>query len=107
PIGSFQSIKHMCADQLVRLEAAKSAARYAADCAARVPDELRVAASMAKSYCSDAYARAAEENLQVHGGIGFTWEHPCHLYLKRARSSQLLFGDPLLHRERVASLVGI
>ncbi|MCP4004362.1 MAG: acyl-CoA/acyl-ACP dehydrogenase [bacterium] len=107
PIGSFQAIKHKCADLLIGVEAAKSAARYAAACAAHRPDERAVAASMAKAYCSDVYTRAAEENLQIHGGIGFTWEHSCHLYLKRARSSQLLFGDPLHHREHLASLVGI
>jgi len=107
PIGSFQAIKHKCADLLIRVEAAKSAARYAAACAATAPAELAVAASMAKSYSSEAYVHAAEENLQIHGGVGFTWEHPCHLYLKRARSSALLFGDPLHHRERLAELVGI
>jgi alkylation response protein AidB-like acyl-CoA dehydrogenase len=107
PVGSFQAIKHKCADLLVGVEAAKSAARYAAACAANAPDELAVAASMAKAHCSDVYVQAAEDNLQVHGGIGFTWEHSCHLFLKRARSSALLFGDPLHHRDRLATLVGI
>jgi alkylation response protein AidB-like acyl-CoA dehydrogenase len=71
------------------------------------PDELPIAASLARSFCSEAHARAAEANLQIHGGIGFSWEHACHLYLKRARSSELLFGDPLHHRERLADLVGL
>jgi alkylation response protein AidB-like acyl-CoA dehydrogenase len=107
PIGSFQAIKHLCADLLVDIEASKSAARHAAVCVDEAPAELAVAASLAKSFCSEAYARAAEANLQIHGGIGFTWEHACHLYLKRARSSELLLGDPLHHRERLADLVGL
>ena len=107
PIGSFQSIKHICADLLVDVEAAKSAARHAAACVDRAPAELPVAASLAKSFCSEAYARAAEASLQIHGGVGFTWEHACHLYLKRARSSERLLGDPLHHRERLADLVGL
>jgi alkylation response protein AidB-like acyl-CoA dehydrogenase len=107
PIGSFQAVKHKCADMLVAVELARSAAYYAAWCAATEDDDLAVAAAMAKSYCSEAYLYAAAENIQVHGGIGFTWEHPAHLYLKRAKSSQLLFGDPRHHRKLLAQRVGI
>ena len=64
-------------------------------------------ASLAKSYCSEAYFASAAENIQIHGGIGFTWEHDAHLYFKRAKSSELLFGDPSFHRERVADLLGL
>jgi len=103
PIGSFQAIKHKCADMLVAAEFAKSAAYNAAFRAAEGgEDEFRAAAAMAKSYCSEAYVQAASENIQVHGGMGFTWEHPAHLYLKRAKSSSLLFGDPVHHRAKLA-----
>jgi alkylation response protein AidB-like acyl-CoA dehydrogenase len=105
PIGSFQSIKHKCADMLLELEAAKSAAYYAAWCASELNDELPAAASLAKAYCSDAYLHIAAENVQIHGGIGFTWEHSAHIYFKRAKSSQVLLGDPVYHREKVAQLV--
>ena len=70
-------------------------------------DELPVVASLAKSYCSEAYFHAAAENIQIHGGIGFTWEHPAHLYFKRAKSSELLLGDPSYHRELLAQRIGI
>ncbi len=107
PIGSFQAIKHRCADILLDAETARSAAYYAGWCAAAGDDDLPVAAAMAKAHCSDAYYRAAAENIQIHGGIGFTWEHPAHLYFKRAKSSQLMFGDAAHHRERLADLVGL
>ncbi len=107
PIGSFQAIKHKCADMLLEVESAKSAAYYAAWCAAEDNDELPAMASLAKSYCSEAYFHAASENIQIHGGIGFTWEHPAHLYFKRAKSSELLFGDPTYHRELLAQRIGI
>ncbi|MHB1534213.1 MAG: acyl-CoA dehydrogenase family protein [Acidimicrobiales bacterium] len=107
PIGSFQAIKHKCADMLVEVESAKSAAYYAGWAAAEDNDELPVVASLAKSYCSEAYFHAAAENIQIHGGIGFTWEHPAHLYFKRAKSSELLFGDPTYHRELLAQRIGI
>ena len=90
PIGSFQAIKHKCADMLLEVESAKSAAYYAGWAAAEDSDELPVVASLAKAYCSDAYFHSAAENIQIHGGIGFTWEHPAHLYFKRAKSSELL-----------------
>jgi alkylation response protein AidB-like acyl-CoA dehydrogenase len=107
PIGSFQAIKHKCADMLLETESAKSAAYYAGWAAAEDSDELPVVASLAKAYCSDAYFHAAAENIQIHGGIGFTWEHDAHLYFKRAKSSELLLGDPTYHRELLAQRIGI
>ena len=107
PIGSFQAIKHKCADMLLEVESAKSAAYYAMWCAAEMNDELPSVASLAKAYCSEAYFHATAENIQIHGGIGFTWEHPAHLYFKRAKSSELLFGDPSYHRELLAQRIGI
>jgi alkylation response protein AidB-like acyl-CoA dehydrogenase len=107
PIGSFQAIKHKCADMLLEVESAKSAAYYGMWCAAEMNDELPSTASLAKAYCSEAYFHAAAENIQIHGGIGFTWEHPAHLYFKRAKSSELLFGDPTYHREQLAQRIGI
>jgi alkylation response protein AidB-like acyl-CoA dehydrogenase len=103
PIGSYQAIKHKCADMLLEVESSVSVA-YAAGWAVDTgSDEVAVLASMAKAYCSEAYYHCAAENIQVHGGIGFTWEHPAHLYFKRARSSQALLGSPRYHRELLAS----
>ena len=96
PIGSFQAIKHKCADMLLEVESAKCAAYYAAWCAAELNDELPSVASLAKAYCSEAYFHAAAENIQIHGGIGFTWEHPAHLYFKRAKSSRAALRRPHL-----------
>jgi alkylation response protein AidB-like acyl-CoA dehydrogenase len=107
PIGSFQAIKHKCADMLLEVESGKSAAYYAAWAAAEDNEELPVVASLAKAYCSDAYFHAAAENIQIHGGIGFTWEHPAHLYFKRAKSSEILLGDATYHRELLAQRIGI
>jgi alkylation response protein AidB-like acyl-CoA dehydrogenase len=107
PIGSFQAIKHKCADMLLQLESARSTAQYAAWAAAEDSEEVPVVASLAKAVCSDAYFFAAGENIQIHGGIGFTWEHDAHLYFKRAKSSELLFGDPAYHRELLAQRIGI
>jgi alkylation response protein AidB-like acyl-CoA dehydrogenase len=107
PIGSFQAIKHKCADMLLEVESAKSAAYYAGWCAAEMNDELPSVASLAKAYCSEAYFHCAAENIQIHGGIGFTWEHPAHLYFKRAKSSELMFGDPAYHRELLAQRIGL
>ncbi len=107
PIGSFQAIKHKCADMLLEVESSKSAAYYGMWCAAEMDEELPSVASLAKAYCSEAYFHAAAENIQIHGGIGFTWEHPAHLYFKRAKSSELLFGDPTYHRELLAQRIGI
>jgi alkylation response protein AidB-like acyl-CoA dehydrogenase len=108
PIGGFQAVKHHCADIFVAAEVARTAAGYAV----RVldtddPAELALAAALAKSSCTEAYVRATGIALQVHGGIGFTWDHPLHRYLKRAKTDQLLFGDPTTQRARLADLVGI
>ena len=107
PIGSFQAIKHKCADMLLEVESAKSAAYYATWSAAEDNEELPVVASLAKAYCSDAYFHAAAENIQIHGGIGFTWEHDAHLYFKRAKSSETYLGDATYHRELLAQRIGI
>ncbi|KPK17883.1 MAG: acyl-CoA dehydrogenase [Myxococcales bacterium SG8_38] len=107
PIGSFQAIKHKCADMLTMVESARSAAFYASALASQREADLAEAASMAKSYCSDTFFHCASENIQIHGGIGFTWEHPAHMYFKRAKSSEVLFGDPAFHRERVAQHMGL
>jgi alkylation response protein AidB-like acyl-CoA dehydrogenase len=107
PIGSFQAIKHKCADMLVEVEFARSAAYYAAFHAADRDEEALIAAHMAKAYCSEAYFHAAAETIQIHGGMGFTWEHPAHLYFKRAKASAALFGDPIDHRRRLAARLGI
>ncbi|WP_041260695.1 acyl-CoA dehydrogenase family protein [Pseudofrankia inefficax] len=102
PIGSFQAIKHKLADLHLAVESARSAAYYGGWAAAASPPELPLAASLAKASAGDAYVTAATENIQIHGGIGFTWEHPAHLYLKRAHSSRQLFGNPAYHRQRLA-----
>ncbi len=107
PIGSFQAIKHKCADMLVKVESAKSAAYYAGWAASEDNDELPVTAPLAKSYCSEAYFHCAAENIQIHGGIGFTWEHDAHLYFKRAKSTELLLGDPAYHRALLADRLGL
>jgi alkylation response protein AidB-like acyl-CoA dehydrogenase len=107
PIGSFQAIKHKCADMLVQVESAKSAAYYAAWAASEDSEELPIVSPLAKSFCSEAYFFCAAENIQIHGGIGFTWEHDAHLYFKRAKSSELLFGDPAYHRSRLADRLGL
>jgi alkylation response protein AidB-like acyl-CoA dehydrogenase len=107
PIGSFQAIKHKCADLLLATEGARAAAYYALWAVARdVPDAAQ-SASLAKAHCADAFFRAAADCLQIHGGIGFTWEHPAHLFLKRAKSSQVLFGSSAQHRERMAAAAGL
>jgi len=107
PIGSFQAIKHTCADMLVQVETARSAALFARKAAAAEPDKLPVAASLAKAYCSDAYLFCAAKNIQVHGGIGFTWDHDAHLYFRRAKSTSLLLGMPAAHRAELARLTGM
>ena len=107
PIGSFQAIKHKCASMLVDLESSRSAVYYALwAVSAGEPDE-RTVAPLVKAYCVDTYLHAAGENIQIHGGIGFTWEHPAHLYLKRAKSSQVLLGDSDFHRQQLADRIGI
>jgi len=106
PIGSFQVIKHQCADMLVEVEFARSAVYNAAFASEEDPEVASVAARMAKSYCSDAYVHVANRNIQIHGGMGFTWEHGAHLYYKRAKASEVLFGSPGFHRERMAVALG-
>jgi alkylation response protein AidB-like acyl-CoA dehydrogenase len=106
PIGSFQAIKHKCADMLLLTETARSAAYYANWAIAEDPDEVPLAVALAGAYCADAYFAAAAENIQIHGGIGFTWEHDAHLFFRRAKSSQLLFGSPDSFRDRLAGLGG-
>lgn len=106
-IGSFQAIKHMCADMLVEVESARSATYYAAWAAAEGTEDLGMVSSVAQAYCSDAFVRCASDNLQVHGGIGFTWESDCHLYIRRAKASALLLGAPNEHREAVAKGLGM
>jgi alkylation response protein AidB-like acyl-CoA dehydrogenase len=107
PIGSFQAIKHKLADVLVAIESARSAVDYALWVASEpsAAAELPLVASLVKSYCSEASLHAATACIQVHGGIGFTWEHPAHLYFKRAKGSELLFGTPADHRKLLAQLV--
>jgi alkylation response protein AidB-like acyl-CoA dehydrogenase len=104
-IGSFQAVKHELADMMVAVEAARSAALYAAAAIDAGGEELFEAASVARVWCSEAYRHCAAEAIQLHGGIGFTWEHHAHWYFKRARSSSTWLGDPVLHRERIAQLI--
>ncbi len=105
PIGTFQAIQHACADMMLAVETARSAAYYAGCAAAEGAPDLAVAASTAKAWASEAYFRCAADALQVHGGVGFTWEYDVHLHLKRARAGQALLGEPAWHRERVARAV--
>lgn len=107
PIGSFQAIKHTCADMLLQVESARSAAYYAGWAASENSTELSLAAAQAKSYCSEAFFFCAAQNIQIHGGIGFTWEHEAHLYFKRAQGSQILLGSPQHHRKRIATALGL
>jgi alkylation response protein AidB-like acyl-CoA dehydrogenase len=107
PIGSFQAIKHKCADMLVEVESAKSAAYYAGWAVTAGDEEAQIVGPLAKSYCSEAYFHCAGENIQIHGGIGFTWEHDAHLYFKRAKTDELLFGSPAFHRSVLADRLGI
>ena len=106
-VGGFQAIKHRLADLYVVVESASAAARYAAVTAAELDPDRTVAASVAQAYCSGAAVRAAEECVQLHGGIGMTWEHPAHLYLKRAKADQIAFGTPGRHRALLGELVDL
>jgi alkylation response protein AidB-like acyl-CoA dehydrogenase len=105
PIGSFQAVKHLCAGMLVELELARAGAGHAAGAVGTA--ELPAAAAIAKASSSEAYVKVAADSLHVHGGLGFTWDHDAHLYLRRARSSFHLFGDPRHHRERLARLLAL
>jgi alkylation response protein AidB-like acyl-CoA dehydrogenase len=106
-VGSFQALKHRLADLYVATEQAAAAARYAAVTTAVGDPDAPVAAAVAASVCGDVAVRAAEEAVQLHGGIGMTWEHPAHLYLKRAKADQLALGTPGAHRARLAGLVDL
>jgi adenine phosphoribosyltransferase len=101
PIASFQSMKHKCADMLVEVELAKSAAYYAAAALDEGDEDLPAVASLAKACTSEAYLQTAIHAIQIHGGIGFTWDNDTHLWFKRAKSSEVLFGDAYEHRERM------
>jgi alkylation response protein AidB-like acyl-CoA dehydrogenase len=107
PIGSFQVIKHRCADLLLEVESLRSAVGYAAAAVAEDSSEVPVLASLVKAYASETYFHVAAENIQIHGGIGFTWEHDAHLYFKRAKASELFLGDGTYHRERLAARIGL
>jgi alkylation response protein AidB-like acyl-CoA dehydrogenase len=107
PIGSYQAVKHKAADMLVDVENAKSLTYYAAWAVDENVPDAALAASMAKAYTSDAYRKVSGAGIQLHGGIGFTWEHDLHLYFKRAKSSEFTFGDATYHREKVAQLINL
>jgi alkylation response protein AidB-like acyl-CoA dehydrogenase len=106
PIGGFQAIKHKCADMLLAVESARSAVHHLGEVLTSEPDELPVAATLAKAYCSDAYLYVAAENIHIHGGMGFTWEHDAHLYFRRAQSMALLHGDSSYQRRVLADRLG-
>ena len=107
PIGSFQAVKHRCADMLVDVEGMRSTAYWAAWCVSADDPDASIAASTAKIWCSDASKRVMGSGLQVHGGIGFTWEHDLHFFLKRAKANAHHFGDARWHRAKVANLAGL
>jgi alkylation response protein AidB-like acyl-CoA dehydrogenase len=107
PVGSFQAVKHRLADLWTAIALARAASRYAAACLATGNQDAPVAVALAKSACCETAVLAAEECVQLHGGIGMTWEHPAHLYLKRAKASSVLFGTPGAHRDALAGLVNL
>ncbi len=107
PIGSFQAIQHKCADMLLMIESARSAVYAASWMASNDSAETALYASIAKAYTSDACRLVAGEGIQIHGGMGFTWEHDVHLYFKRAKADEFTFGDANYHRVRVAELLGL
>ena len=106
-IGSFQALKHRLADLWTAITLARAASRYAAACLADGDPDTKVAVALAKSACCEAAVTAAEECVQLHGGIGFTWEHPAHLFLKRAKAASVAFGTPGAHREALSTLANI
>ena len=105
PIGGFQAVQHLCADMLLLTESSRSAAYYAAWAVQENVPEASEAVSIAKAYASDAYREVCNRGIQVHGGMGFTWENDLHLFYRRAKASEIAFGDANLHRERIAKLV--
>jgi alkylation response protein AidB-like acyl-CoA dehydrogenase len=107
PVGSFQGLKHRLAELWVQVTQARAVARYAATCLATRDPDLPVAAALAQAHCAPVAVRAAEECVQMHGGIGFTWEHPAHLYLKRAKADAIALGAPHRHRAVLAGLLDL
>jgi alkylation response protein AidB-like acyl-CoA dehydrogenase len=107
PVGSFQGLKHRLADLWVSVTQARAASRYAAACLATGSADAKIAVALAKAYCSEVAVQAAQECVQMHGGIGFTWEHPAHLLLKRAKADSIAFGTADAHRAALASLVDL
>jgi alkylation response protein AidB-like acyl-CoA dehydrogenase len=107
PVGSFQGLKHRLADLWVSITQARAASRYAAACLASGSADAKIAVALAKAYCSEVAVQAAQECVQMHGGIGFTWEHPAHLFLKRAKADSIAFGTADAHRSALASLVNL
>jgi alkylation response protein AidB-like acyl-CoA dehydrogenase len=105
PIGQFQAVQHQCADMLLLTESSRSAAYYAAWALNEKAPDARTAVSVAKAYASDAYREVGNRGIQVHGGMGFTWENDIHLYYRRAKASEIAFGDAAFHRERIARAV--
>jgi alkylation response protein AidB-like acyl-CoA dehydrogenase len=105
PIGSFQAVQHQCADMLLMTESARSATYYAAWAVTEGAPNAGTTVSIAKAYCSDAFREVGNRGVQVHGGIGFTWEHDLQLYYKRSKASETMFGDATFHRERIAQAV--
>jgi alkylation response protein AidB-like acyl-CoA dehydrogenase len=104
-IGEFQAVQHQCADMLVYTESSRSAAYYAAYAIQEGIPEARLAVSVAKAYASDAYREVGNRAIQVHGGMGFTWENDVHLFYRRAKASEVAYGDAAFHRERIAKIV--
>jgi alkylation response protein AidB-like acyl-CoA dehydrogenase len=107
PIGSFQAIKHRCSEMLVKTESARSAVYYASWAAEQKPAEFPVLASLVKAYCSQMYLESTISNIQIHGGIGFTWEYPAHLYYRRAQGSEIMYGPAEHHREALLERMGV
>ncbi len=105
PIGAFQAVQHQCADILLATESSRSATYFAAWAMSAGEPSAAQAVASAKAYCSEAATVVCERGIQVHGGIGFTWEHDLHLYLKRAKADEALFGDAAFHREELARLL--
>ena len=107
PIGSFQAIQHKLSNMAVEVEGATSIVYYAAWTIMQNDPEMTLAASMAKSWCGETYKHATFDGVQIHGGIGYTWDHDMHLYLKRAKSCEVTFGDSDYHREKVAQILNV
>lgn len=105
PIGQFQAVQHLCADMLLMTESSRSAAYYACYAVHEQLPNAAEAVSIAKSYASDAYREVGNRAIQVHGGMGFTWENDCHLFYRRAKASELACGDAIYHRERLAKMI--